>query len=328
MTKISVFIESKAGELLGEVISFKDRISIGSGDGCSICLKNCKFAEVECEVYLLNNECWLQVGKDGAPVSYVGKQHRSLKITQSSQFYTRDVVLKVILDSVQEFESEATKIVNETLLDTSERTRIVSSTATGHADVALDLSAMERTRVVSASELTKIVAASEETKGGEATEQTRIVTSISATNEPILENTLTSLDEITQASPQMNSKDDTRKYYIGVNEEDFLDKIQSFFARQNFAELLGGSARWYEPLHLKEKIFPIIGIVCIAVAIFIYASRGTKSSHPEMMVETKIPTKTLSVPAESTDVSRTENSTNASIQTKEGYLNEMSSLFD
>jgi hypothetical protein len=302
VTKISVFIESKSGEVLGEVISFKDKISIGSGDDCSICLKNIKLAELENEIYFLNGECWLQVGKDGAPVTFLGKQHRSIKISQSSQFQLRDVVLKVILDSIPEFESEATKIVNETMLENSDKTRIVSQNEPTLEVVlsAPHLSDPEATRVVSDFEKTRIQPAQE------IVSELRVVESVVPAQD---ESTLTK----------------TNLHY---------GKIHSKFEQPIVSELDFGQVQLYiqeliNRFQIKERIFPILGVIFIVIAGFIIATRENTVVSAEIHVNNQEKTEKKLVSSKpSTASSGAVASEAITSQTKDGYLNEMVNLFE
>lgn len=314
MTKISVFIESKTGEVLGEVFSFKDRISIGSGNECSICLKNINLAELESEIYFLNGECWLQVGKDGAPVTTMGKQHRSIKITQSSQFQFRDVVLKVILDSIPEFESEATKIVNETMLENSDKTRIVSQSEPTLEVVlsAPELPDLESTRIVSDLEQTKIVSPQE---------VTRILTVVESAAPVQDENTLTN----TKISP---TKSQT-SYKVQVTEKNTSNQLRDFVDSLDFSRVKVTVQELLNQFQIKERIFPILGIIFIAIAGLMIATRENTASSTEVLQNTqkktdKLPASVKAAPAASGAIATEVPSS----QTKDGYLSEMSRLFE
>ncbi len=315
MTKISVFVESKTGEVLGEVFSFKDRISIGSGNECSICLKNIKLAELENEIYFLNGECWLQVGKDGAPVTFMGKQHRSIKISQSSQFNFRDVVLKVILDSIPEFESEATKIVKETMLESSDKTRIVSqSEAT--LEVALpvpDVSDSEATRVVSDFEQTKILSAQE---------VTRVLTVADSVPTAVQ-------DENTLTNTKIQLKRSKPSYEIQIAEKNISSQINDFFDSQDFSRVKANVQELLNQFQIKERIFPILGVLFIVIAGFMIATRENPAASTDILAGSQ---KTNERAPVSTKPTPTPNgaavSEVPSSQTKDGYLSEMSRLFE
>lgn len=314
MTKISVFIESKTGEVLGEVFSFKDRISIGSGNECSICLKNINLAELENEIYFLNGECWLQVGKDGAPVTFMGKQHRSIKISQSSQFQFRDVVLKVILDSIPEFESEATKIVNETMLENSDKTRIVSRSEPTLEVVisAPELSDLESTRVVSDLEQTKIVSPQE---------VTRVLT--------VMESAALVQDESTLTNTKIPTSKTQTSYKVQVNEKNTSNKFLDFVDSLDFSRVKVTVQELLNQFQIKERIFPILGVIFIAIAGLMIATRENTASSTEVLQNTqkktdKLPASVKAVPSASGAVA-TEVPTS---QTKDGYLSEMSRLFE
>ncbi len=314
MTKISVFIESKTGEVLGEVFSFKDRISIGSSDECSICLKNIKLAELEHEIYFLNGECWLQVGKDGAPVTSIGKQHRSIKITQSSQFQFRDLVLKIILDSIPEFESEATKIVNEAMLENSDKTRIVSQSEPTLEVVlsAADLTDSEATRVVSDFEQTKIISAQD------ATRALRVNESVSP-----------ALDESTLTNTKIQVKKNKPNFEIRAAEKSIPSQIQHFLDGQDFGRVKLHVQELLNQFQIKERIFPILGVIFIAIAGLMIATRENTASSTEILPISqkkadKLPASLNSAPG-SSGAAVTEVPTS---QTKDGYLTEMSRLFE
>ena len=314
MTKISVFIESKSGEVLGEVISFKDKISVGSGEDCSICLKNCKFAELENEIYFLNGECWLQVGKDGAPVTFMGKQHRSVKITQSSQFHLRDVILKVILDSIPEFESEATKIVNETMSENSDKTRIVSQNEPT-LEVAMPLTELadsEATRVVSEFEQTKVQAAPDF-----SSDLTVVELATPVQDEDTLTNT-----KIPSRKPQPNLERATI-------EQKNPSQLKSFFSRQDFSQVQLKFQELLNRFQIKERIFPILGVLFIVIAGLIFVTRENKVTSTESLAKSqerieKLPESSKALTAKSGTVVQE----GLSSTTKDGYLNDMSNLFE
>lgn len=315
MTKLSVFIESKAGEVLAEVISFKDKITIGSSEECSICLKNIKIAELESEIYFLNGECWLQVSKEGAPVSTQGKQHRSIKITQSTQFQFRDVVMKVILDSIPEFESEATKIVNQTMMDSSEKTRVVAGEdahllmeSTRIVDKDVDIKTQpsmmmedaEATRVVAPDEATRVVIPQEATRVVSLNEETVTSTFIknSFKKEPKTQKVQTQLD--------------TEKSSFDF--QSYIDSVEVFL----------------EQFQLRERIFPILGVVFVIIAVIMISSREENTAPGSSVAATKEPTnKELpsAQPAHHAGL-KSPSVEPVTTTTKEQYLREMSSLFE
>ncbi len=314
MTKISVFVESKTGEVLGEVFSFKDRISIGSGEECSICLKNNKLAELEHEIYFLNGECWLQVGKDGAPITSLGKQHRSLKISQSSQFQFRDMVLKVILDSIPEFESEATKIVNETMLDNSDKTRVVSQSERTLEVVssAPDLTDLEATRVVSNLEQTKILSAQE---------ATRILT--------VAESVAPAFDETTLTNTKIQFKKNKQSYEILIARRNISSQINDFFDSQDFSRVRANVQDLLNQFQIKERIFPILGVFFLAIAVFMIATRENPVASTDILASNKQKSDRLPLSIKPTPAPNgTAGSEVPSSQTKDGYLSEMSRLFE
>jgi hypothetical protein len=291
MTKMSVFVETLSGEVLAEVISFKDKITIGSSENCSVCLKNRKLADVESEVFVLNNECWLQVGKEGSPISLMGKQYRSIKITQSSQFHFRDLILKVILDSIPEFEGEATKIVNEALLDNSEKTRLVMATDAPHVPEQPDI------------EATRIVSKRQESSPEFSLETTRIVT------------------------PEENLPKVKKTETIATDWEAEIAQRPDFGRASDFFE------QFLVQFHIKERIFPILGLsfVGLAAAVFILSNSGTSSiaQTPTKVVKNEIPSTnvapTETVVAEQEPAVGLESATS---QTKDEYIRELSSLFN
>ncbi len=297
------------------MISFKDKITIGSSEECSICLKNIKIAELESEIYFLNGECWLQVSKEGAPVSSQGKQHRSIKITQSAQFQFRDVIMKVILDSIPEFESEATKIVNQTMMDSSEKTRVVameethlSLESTRIIDKDTDVKAQPSMRMEDI-EATRVVVPDEATRVVVPQEVTRVV----------------SLDEQTVTSTFI--KNSFKKDSRSQKEDVVVEREKSSFDIQSY---INSVEVFLEQFHLRERIFPILGIVFVIIAIVMITSREEHPTSGSTVVATKEP---INKELQSTQAAHQVGLQAPSVEsvtttTKEQYLREMSSLFE
>ncbi len=158
--KVTVVVENKQGQVLGQSVTTKERITIGRDAICTISLSDEKIAPLENEIYLLNDECWLQVSKDGASVTLKGKQYRTIKIEEGSTLFFRNYTLKVLLQASQEINNEATRVVDPIDL----KTRVVST------DDAM-------TRVVQIEESTRIVERTEEYIGNLPTgdEKTRVL---------------------------------------------------------------------------------------------------------------------------------------------------------
>lgn len=184
MKKIYVTVESSQGRVLGRCESSKERITIGRAPTSLIRIDDDKVSSLECEIYLLNDECWLQVSKEGSAVSFKGKQFRTLKIEESSVLYFRHLVLKVDFTKPQEVDTEKTRVLSglelappikkeETPLSTGlEMTKVVLEPTSADLDISektrVVTTDMEHTRVVQAdAEATRIVSTD--------TEKTRVV---------------------------------------------------------------------------------------------------------------------------------------------------------
>ncbi len=234
MTKIYVTVESSQGRVLGRSESSKERITIGRAPSSTLRLDDEKVAASECEIYILNGECWLQVSKEGSAVSFKGKQFRTLKIEESSVLYFKNLVLKVDFTKPLEIDAEKTRVlsglemapmvkkedvwlsaevevtkaeleITKADLDMSEKTRVVS----------VD---MEKTRIVKPGiEATKIVT--------EDSEKTRVVPFTGRDEKPFEAHVSTSITE-----EDIYGRDDEP---IPFNLKDYLDRKNI-----NFKDLL------------------------------------------------------------------------------------------
>lgn len=342
MIKISVFLEDKSGKVLGEAHSQKEKISIGAASDCSLKINDKKVAQIESEVYSVSGECWIQVGKEGAPITYNNKQYRTLKIEKNSELHFRNYKLKIMIESATakqdvqpgfDLSSEPTKIMNESSkLVLDDATRILKKE---------DGSSAEATRVVQANEATRIVMNSEQERSTEINEQlgvansneaTRIVLASEATRVVNLEKEETlSQFHFDENKTRIVTQNEMIKEKINRNEEnDFFfnnDSPANQFKKINIPPDLVK----YIDTHLKEiAFFAIAFLVCLYIGKTLFFSGKSPKNDLLQIADSQIQQlqkeSIYKVSAGSDKLKHVEKT----IQTvsREEYLRELSGLFD
>ncbi|MBY0384936.1 hypothetical protein K2X05_07240 [bacterium] len=325
MIKISVFVEDKSGKVLGEAHSQREKIIIGSAEDCSLKINDNKVSPIESEVYSVSGECWIQVGKEGAPVTYQNKQYRTLKIEKNSELQFRNYKLKVMIEPIAEKQAEvgydlggeSTKIVNEpTKLVLDDATRIVKKEEEKSA---------EATRIVVNSEATRIVEVNEATRVVEISEATRIVNLEK-------EETLAKFNFDENKTRIISQNESTKKMPTSIDEES--DFFFNNSTKSNHFSKIGIPPELikYMDTHLKEVVFfAFASLICLYIGKTILFGSKSKKTNLEQIAESQIQQlqKDLTIRNNNSDADKLKH-VEKTVQavSKEVYLRELSSLFD
>lgn len=349
MIKISVFLEDKSGKTLGEAHSEKEKIIIGSSDECSLKINDNKISPIESEIYSVSGECWIQVTKEGAPLTFNNRQYRTLKIEKNSEIQFRNYKLKILIESAakkQEVQPgfdlslDSTKILNEpTNLVLDDATRIVKKEEAENSSEATRVVPMnEATRIVANHEATRAIENNEATRVVDLSEATRIVQANEATRVENLEKEETlekfNFDEnktrIVDYKETKKEKLTKKELSVDEEEDDF------FFNKSNDTDnvrklSVPPELIKYVDTHLKEiAFFAFAAFVCLLIGKTLLFNGKSKKIDLEQLANSQIQTlkkeSASSSAVDSNKLMHVEKTVQA--VSKEDYLRELSSLFD
>lgn len=309
--KVTIIVHNKAGHVLGQAVTSKERIIIGRDAACTISLSDDKVASIENEIYLMNDECWLQVSKEGAPVTLKGKQYRTIKIEDSSTLFFRQYSLKIILEKSADAGIEATRVVDSADL----KTRVVSNLNE------------EKTRFVQENESTRILEKTAEFVGlpEELNEPTRVLETVDEKTRVVEDH-----DFQPKIAPRA-----LRKAVVEVNNEDTMS-----FGFEKESEL-SGFRKNIQFNRLSQRLSQLsvqeLGFIAITtiVSIFVIKFMFFNGKNQDLSLEKVVSEQELKLQKMQTSSAQALSGaplspTDQTIQsvTREEYLRSLSSFFD
>lgn len=334
MIKISVFLEDKSGKAIGEAHSQKEKITIGSSEFCSVKINDNKVSPIESEVYSVSGECWIQVAKEGAPITFKNKQYRTLKIEKNSELQFRNYKLKVMIESAVDhavasegfdLSVDSTKFVNEsTKLVLDESTRILKKESDDTAEKTRIVSNNEATRVVSLNEATRVVPINEATRIVESNEATRVV---NLEKEDTIAHVNFDENKTRIVSPYEQKKESRSK----SEDEDFFFNSSPKKEHINRINLPPEFVKYLDD-HLKEVLFfALAGFICIYIGKTVLFDAKPKKVNLEQVAENQIQkfqkdSSNIRNDSEVDKLKHVEKTVQA--VSREVYLRELSGLFD